>query len=594
MESSNFIIRNNGGTEDYAKFFGNGACNLYSNNSLKLATTSTGINVTGSVTCETENPILKIKDTSTGGSVLVKVDASSGGTDHIESDVNNLTIGTTAASKILRLKTGGIERLRITSDGSVGIGTSSPSQKLHVAGGQARFDDHISIQPTKKLYLDGGNDTYIDEVAANTIAFNSGGGERMRITTTGIDVTGTVTCDGLTSEVSAGASLILKTSNASLPANFAEWHDTRGRTGYIGFDSNGNDNFTLMNEMAGFTAIGTNNAERMRITSSGNVGIGTSSPSQKLSVSDGAHITEANATAADNSGDYTLAVGNNSGNKSAHFKGDIKVDGIVESDGVTVATGEVIGNKYHSVSENIYWNSKLISAAGHGSAPDKWFTQGVVTITSEHPFNKGFSTQYTNTQGANHVTDINLATPSNPHWKGVYTTFSGAVNYGGNQNSSIGGGWEHGEGAIMKMVYNGTGASNSTQAVRANIFKNFFSEGRLALRQSFFYYIESGEFSSGWFAGYNGNVGGTSENFDSTTARHKFTNLQEWTYINHAASSYTGATYQNSSQSYLNGFGFTPGVASIVWIAIPGLTTSMKSNGHSINITSATQVIGQG
>ena len=57
------------------------------------------------------------------------------------------------------------------------------------------------------------------------------------------------------------------------------------------------------------------------------------------------------------------------------------------------ATGEVIGKLYHSVPENIYWNSKLISNAGYGNAPEKWFAQGGnITITSEHPWNKRFST----------------------------------------------------------------------------------------------------------------------------------------------------------------------------------------------------------
>ena len=262
--------------------------------------------------------------------------------------------------------------------------------------------------------------------------------------------------------------------------------------------------------------------------------------------------------------------------------------------GIITSSGTVVGDKYSNTHENIYWNSKLISSSGYGNTPDKWYTQGAVTITSEHPYNKGFSTSYTNTQSAAHTTTINNATPSAPHWKGIYTTFSGATNYSGNQNSSIQGGWENGEGALMKMVYDGSGASNSTNAVRAKIWKNFFSNGVVYLRQSFFYYIESGEFSSGMFAGYNGNVGTTTHNFDDSGARHKFTNLQQWTYVNAAARSYLGATYNQSTQNYLNGFGFTPGTAATVWIAIPGLTTMVRNDGKTINIHDATQQIGQG
>ena len=267
--------------------------------------------------------------------------------------------------------------------------------------------------------------------------------------------------------------------------------------------------------------------------------------------------------------------------------------------GVITSGGTLIGNEVKNNHENIYWNSMLLNnASGHGNAPDKWFTQGAgVTITSEHPFNKGFSTAYVPSQnynGTNHTTNINNATPSTPHWKGVYTTFSGATNYGGAQNSSIGGGRENGEGAIMKMVYDGSGSSGDTKAVRAKIWKNFFTNGAVSLRQSFFYFIESGEFSSGFFAGYAGSIGGTSNSFDDHTARHLFTNTGAWTYINHAARSYLGATYQNSTQNYLNGFGFTPSTAATVWIAVPGLTTMNYGDGKSINIHGAHQQIGQG
>ena len=49
LEASNLILRNNGGTEDYAKFVGNGGVELYHNNSKKFETASTGVTVTGKI-----------------------------------------------------------------------------------------------------------------------------------------------------------------------------------------------------------------------------------------------------------------------------------------------------------------------------------------------------------------------------------------------------------------------------------------------------------------------------------------------------------------------------------------------------------------
>jgi hypothetical protein len=82
---------------------------------------------------------------------------------------------------------GATERMRIDSSGRLGIGTTSPAEMLHVTG-DIRVDTDLILQPEKILYLDGGNDTYINEVAANTIGFNTAGGERVRIDSSG-DIT---------------------------------------------------------------------------------------------------------------------------------------------------------------------------------------------------------------------------------------------------------------------------------------------------------------------------------------------------------------------------------------------------------------------
>jgi len=115
-------LQNASGSEVMIDATANGAVNLYYDNSAKLTTTSTGINVIG-----TGDAILLLNTASDAGdeSIIRFGDNSDADAGYINYDhgTNALSFGANAA-----------ERMRITNAGLVGIGTSSPTRKLDVNG----------------------------------------------------------------------------------------------------------------------------------------------------------------------------------------------------------------------------------------------------------------------------------------------------------------------------------------------------------------------------------------------------------------------------------------------------------------------------
>lgn len=83
-------------------------------------------------------------------------------------DGGNDTSWRESSANVMTAKTNGIDRLSISTTQLV-LGTTLD----------------VIIQPTKKLYLDGNGDTYIDEVSANVLRFVSGNTEFMRSNASG-------------------------------------------------------------------------------------------------------------------------------------------------------------------------------------------------------------------------------------------------------------------------------------------------------------------------------------------------------------------------------------------------------------------------
>jgi hypothetical protein len=186
----------------------------------------------------------------------------------------------TYTGSLLQLGTfAGGQTLNITTGGNVGIGTTSPSGKLHVAGdGDAA--NLIRLQHTGSG-TNGFFDFSVTSTQASLIAnysstaipmlFLTGATERMRITSGGLVLIGTSTlgaATGVTDLLTIG-----KSGSSSTGVNFTDGTSTRW--GFI-YANNAKMVYGSFTDVA--FESGASATERMRITSGGNVGIGTTSP----------------------------------------------------------------------------------------------------------------------------------------------------------------------------------------------------------------------------------------------------------------------------------------------------------------------------
>ena len=279
--SSNLALMNSAFTENYLLATSDGAVNLYYDGNKKFETLTGGAKVTGQLTATSD-----FIAADSGGTARGYLFGTSGG----------LFLRYNSGSN-LQIQEAGSTRVTIDAGGEVGIGTTSPSQKLQVSG---TGTPTIRIEETtsggsKRMDMWVDSSTAIGYIGANQSAQSLGlqtvGSTRMLIDPSGNVGIG-VTSPGLALDV-YGEGRFSRKSSTSFLLNI---ESTGGEGRVLRFKDDGGTKYNWIagaqyNVDNGFeitpsTAVGgaTFSSPAFVIRDTGKIGIGTSSPTKLLTL----------------------------------------------------------------------------------------------------------------------------------------------------------------------------------------------------------------------------------------------------------------------------------------------------------------------
>lgn len=281
--------------------------NTLDNSDITLSDSKMMIDDTGNVGIGTTSPgsPLEINGVGTGSGVgegirvtregvngqYISIDEADGSRHRIRAIGDKpFDIFSSASSYGINLHTNSLQRMTITNTGYVGIGTTDPNAKLHVVNGSSGQTYSnvsgalIDVNGTSNSYSalrvgsSAGNNHLVVTNAGKVGIGATSPNEKLSVDTGSNGSAGYISVDSQTlTRLKLGYSFTSSPSAITAAQIYAD------SSGNLDISSRGN----AASAIQLYTSSGTSPSERMRITSDGKVGIGTTSPNAKLDIISG-------------------------------------------------------------------------------------------------------------------------------------------------------------------------------------------------------------------------------------------------------------------------------------------------------------------